>query len=172
MKKIFLAGGCFWGVQAAFELVTGVDKTLSGYCAGHLENPTYEEVCQKTSGHTEAVEINYDENIINLESLLDLFFKIHDPYQVGGQGNDIGPQYRSGIYWEKGDFIIQNEIEAYFKKNKDLQSKMTTELKAIKNFWTAEEYHQKYLTKKPLGYCHINLFEVKNYLLIKGFLKK
>ena len=172
MKKVFLAGGCFWGVQAAFDLLIGVGQTASGYCAGHLENPTYEEVCQKTSGHTEAVEVYYDENIIQLDNVLDLFFKIHDPYQVGGQGNDIGPQYRSGIYWEKGDFLLQKEIEQYFEKNKELKSKMTTELKQIKSFWTAEEYHQKYLDKNPLGYCHINLFEVKNYLLIKGFLKK
>ena len=127
---------------------------------------------KKLLGIQKAVEVHYDENIIQLESVLDLFFKIHNPYQVGGQGNDIGLNTDQGFTGKKGTFFFEKKLKQYFEKNKELKSKMTTELKQIKNFWTAEEYHQKYLVKNPLGYCHINLFEVKNYLLIKGLLKK
>ena len=123
MKKVFLAGGCFWGVQAAFDLLIGVGKTASGYCAGHLENPTYEEVCQKTSGHTEAVEIHYDENIIQLNNVLDLFFKIHDPYQVGGQGNDIGLNTDQGFTGKKETFSFKKKLNSTLKRIKNLSLK-------------------------------------------------
>ena len=97
---------------------------------------------------------------------------IHDPYQKDGQGNDIGPQYRSGIYWDRGNEIIHEQIKAYFLGKDDLKLKMTTELLPIRSFWSAEDYHQKYLQKNPAGYCHVNMGEVRNYLLVKGLLKK
>lgn len=172
MYKIFLAGGCFWGVQAALDLMIGIEETSTGYCAGHLDNPTYEEVCSKTSGHTEAVSIVYNPEIVDIEAILDLFFFIHDPYQKDGQGNDIGPQYRSGIYWDRGNEIVHEKIKSYFSGKDDLKNKMTTEVMPIRSFWNAEDYHQKYLNKNPSGYCHVNMNQVKNYLLVKGLLKK
>ena len=89
MKKIALGAGCFWGVEAAFKLLPGISKTRVGYMGGHVESPTYEQVCQKTTGHAEVVLLEYDEKELSLEKVLDLFFFIHNPYQVGGQGNDI-----------------------------------------------------------------------------------
>ena len=172
VQKIYLAGGWFWGVQAALDLMTGIEKTFTGYCAGHLDNPTYEEVCSKTSGHTEAVSVEYDPEIISINAILDLFFSIHNPYQSNGQGNDIGPQYRSGIYWDRGNEIVHEQIKDYFLNKDDLKNEMTTEILPIRSFWNAEDYHQDYLGKNPSGYCHVNINQVKNYLLVKGLLKK
>lgn len=172
MHKIYLAGGCFWGVQTALDFMIGVEETVTGYCAGHIDNPTYEEVCTKTTGHTEAVSVSFNPEVTNTSSILDLFFKIHDPFQKDGQGNDIGPQYRSGIYWDRGNELVHDQIKDYFKNREDFKNKITTEFMPIRSFWNAEEYHQKYLIKNPTGYCHVNMNEVKNYLLVKGLLKK
>ena len=172
MHKLYLAGGCFWGVQAALDLLIGINRTSTGYCGGHIDNPTYEEVCTKTSGHTEAVLVEFDPRQISISEILDLFFSIHNPYQENGQGNDIGPQYRSGIYWERRNEIIHEQIKSYFKDKGELLNRMTTELLPIRSFWNAEDYHQKYLIKNPGGYCHVNMGQVRNYLLVKGLLKK
>jgi methionine-S-sulfoxide reductase len=172
MNKIYLAGGCFWGVQAAFDLMIGVEETAAGYCAGHLENPSYEEVCEKTSGHAEAISVTFNPEILNTHNILDLFFKLHDPYQKGGQGNDTGPQYRSGVYWEKGNEIIHEQIKRYFLEKEEFKVRITTEFAPISNFWQAEEYHQKYLIKNPSEYCHVNMNDIKNFLLVKRLLKK
>ncbi|XMB72540.1 peptide-methionine (S)-S-oxide reductase MsrA [Mycoplasmatota bacterium WC30] len=155
MKKITLAGGCFWGIEAYFSKVKGISNTKTGYIDGYGLNPNYQDVCDG-SGHAEAVYIEYDETVITLNKVLKHFFRIVDPTQINRQGNDIGIQYRSGIYYYDDhdkqiiDTFIENIKQDY---NKPIQTKV---LKAT-NFYDAEEYHQKYLEKNPSGYCHINL---------------
>ncbi|MAW07835.1 MAG: peptide-methionine (S)-S-oxide reductase [Halobacteriovoraceae bacterium] len=165
MTTVYLGAGCFWGVQAVFDLAQGISETSVGYCAGSTKNPTYEEVCSKNTGHVEAVKITFNENFINIKKLLDLFFIIHNPFQVGGQGNDIGPQYRSGIYYDKFlDPSTKEEISNYLDRLKNSTPGITTELKLIDEFFDAESYHQKYLIKNPSGYCHINMTNVVKFM--------
>ncbi|ALD66460.1 peptide-methionine (S)-S-oxide reductase MsrA [Spiroplasma cantharicola] len=156
MKSIYLAGGCFWGVQAYFDLIDGVTNTKVGYCQGDVENPTYEQVCSGKTNHAEAIWLEYNDKLISLEKILEKYFKIINPYSLNKQGNDIGTQYRVGIYWEEEeDFkIVQNFLE---KKQKDSSQKIVVENQKVKNFFDAEEYHQSYLEKNPFGYCHIDL---------------
>lgn len=155
MTKIYLAGGCFWGVEAYFQSILGVTKTKVGYIDGLKENPTYEEVCSGKFKHAEAVMLEFDESIITYENILNHFFYIIDPFSTNKQGNDIGIQYRSGIYidnslYDKTIIYLQNKFKSNYQ---DLK----TEVKLNKTFYLAEEYHQNYLIKNPQGYCHINL---------------
>lgn len=155
MKKITLAGGCFWGVEAYFQRVKGIQNTVVGYIDGLDDNPTYRDVCEG-SGHAEAVYMEYDESIIDLPKILKHFFRIIDPTQVNRQGNDIGMQYRSGIYYyDDADREVCNKYIESIKNayDKPIQTKV---FKAPK-FYEAELYHQKYLDRNPNGYCHINL---------------
>lgn len=153
MKTIYLAGGCFWGVQKYIDQFDGVLHTEVGYANGPDKAPTYEEVC-RSSGHAETVKVDYNESVISLTELLNHFFMIIDPLSVNRQGNDIGIQYRTGIYYTSDDQIA--EAEAVFKREEEKAgSKLAVELEPLKNFFSAEEYHQKYLEKNPLGYCHI-----------------
>jgi len=155
MKKIILAGGCFWGVQAYYDKVKGVLETETGYIDGDFPNPTYEQVCNG-SNHAEAVRISYDESLVTLNHLLHHFFQIIDPTTINRQGNDIGRQYRTGIFYidEEDNFII----DAYINKIKSkYQKPIRTEVKKASEFYPAETYHQKYLKKNPYGYCHIDL---------------
>ena len=155
MKSIVLAGGCFWGVQNYFNQVKGVIKTRVGYTAGFIDFPTYNQVCSGKSGHTEACIVHYDSSNTNLSIILEHFFNIVDPTLIDQQGNDVGSQYRSGIYYYyKEDF---DEIMKYINKIKDnYSSKIVTEVMECDDFWEAEEYHQNYLEKNPGGYCHID----------------
>ena len=153
MKTICLAGGCFWGVQKFFDQFDGVIATQAGYANGPDKKPTYEEVCQ-SSGHAEAVRIDYDEDRISLTRLLQYYFLIINPTSINRQGNDIGIQYRTGIYYTDEDQI--REINAgYSRQEKMTGAKLAVEAGPLKNFFPAEEYHQKYLDKNPGGYCHI-----------------
>lgn len=155
MKKITLAGGCFWGVEAYFSRVKGVTKTVVGYIDGTTENPSYEEVCNG-SGHAEAVYIEYDESVIDLNKILKHFFRIIDPTQRNRQGNDIGKQYRSAIYYyDKVDMEVAKQFIESVKGN--YKKPIQTEVLLASTFYDAEEYHQKYLDKNPYGYCHIDL---------------
>lgn len=160
MAVIYLAGGCFWGMEKYIQLMKGVEKTEVGYANGNTENPTYEEVCRKNTGHAEAVKIEYKKEILPLEFLLDMFFDAIDPTSVNKQGGDIGTQYRSGIYYtDPSDLtIIEKAIE---KVQKKYTKPIATEVAPLSNFYSAEEYHQDYLQKNPGGYCHIgnHLFE-------------
>lgn len=154
-KKIYLAGGCFWGVEKYLSLVPGVTETKVGYANGQGESPCYEAVCSGATGFAETVEIAYDECLIDLATLLFLFYGIIDPTALNRQGNDIGTQYRTGIYF------IDEEDEAVIKTSlQELQShheKMVrVELEPLTCFYPAEEYHQAYLDKHPSGYCHID----------------
>lgn len=156
MKEIYLAGGCFWGLQAYFDLKKGIVETLVGYGNGNTENPTYEQVCTNTTGFAEVVYIKYDENVISLIEILEKFWKVIDPTSLNKQGGDIGTQYRTGIYYtdEKDLPIIK---ESLLKESKKYDKPVVTEVEKLKNFFRAEEYHQKYLEKNPNGYCHIDL---------------
>ncbi len=156
INRIYLAGGCFWGVEGYFKRIEGVVDTECGYANGNTKNPSYEEVCRKNTGHAEAVRIDFDDNIISLEDLLIYYFRIIDPISVNKQGNDVGTQYRTGIYYtDEGQLPI---INAALKREQEKYiDKIAVEVLEIENFYDAEEYHQNYLDKNPNGYCHINL---------------
>ena len=156
MKEIVLAGGCFWGVEEYMSRIPGVIETKVGYTNGTTENPTYEQVCNGTTGHGEAVKVKFDENIISLEELLNKFWHIIDPTLKNRQGPDIGSQYRTGIYYiDKGDLDIIEKT--YVQQQEKYEDDIVTEVEPLKVFYDAEEYHQKYLKKNPGGYCHIDL---------------
>ena len=161
MKKIVLAGGCFWGVEAYYKRVKGVLATKSGYVNGKTLEVTYEEVCTGETGHVEACYIEYDENIISLRMILNHLFRIIDPTSLNKQGGDIGTQYRTGIYYI--DLADKEEIEQYIEDQRDSYSKpIVVEVQPLKNFYDAEEYHQSYLEKNPGGYCHVNFSVLKD----------
>jgi len=149
-----LAGGCFWGVEAYMRRVLGVAKTSVGYANGKTQNPTYEDVCFKNTGHAETVHVTYDSSRISLEGILDEFFKIIDPTSFNRQGNDVGSQYRSGVYYtdDKEEQIILDYIVKIQPKYK---REIVTEVKQLEIYYIAEKYHQSYLEKNPGGYCHI-----------------
>jgi methionine-S-sulfoxide reductase len=156
MKSIYLAGGCFWGVEHFFSLINGVEECITGYANGSIENPSYEEVCSTKYYFAEAVKVNFNEDIISLEKILDKFFLIIDPTSVNKQGGDRGLQYRTGIFYEDDlDRIIANKKTLELEKFYD--SPIVVEVEQLKNFYKAEEYHQDYLNKNPGGYCHIPL---------------
>lgn len=153
---IILAAGCFWGVEALFKELEGVVDTEVGYTGGHLENPTYQDITTGNTGHAEAIKIEFDESKINLEEVLRFFFKMHDPTIPNRQGNDIGTQYRSVIFYRD-----TNQIEVSRKVIEEVDSlarfstKVVTTLEKESIFYSAEKYHQDYLSKNPNGYsCH------------------
>lgn len=156
MKKIVLAGGCFWGVEEFISRIPGVTETKVGYANGVTENPTYKEVCSGRTGHAEGVYVEYNEEILSLEKLLEKFWEIIDPTVLNMQGPDIGSQYRTGIYYydEKDKEKILQDMNREQEKYK---KPIVTEIEPLKCFYDAEEYHQKYLKKNPGGYCHIKL---------------
>lgn len=153
-KSIVLAGGCFWGTDEYMQRLLGVVRTFSSYANGSFLDPSYEEVCSGRTGHAEAVFVEYDPNIIDLEHLLEQFFLTINPLQKNRQGNDRGSQYRSGIYYiDKKDLpIIEKEVQ---KVEAQYGKKIATEVKALENISIAEKYHQDYLQKNPFGYCHV-----------------
>ncbi|HZK33015.1 MAG TPA: peptide-methionine (S)-S-oxide reductase MsrA [Tissierellaceae bacterium] len=156
MKEIYLAGGCFWGVEEYFSRIEGVLDTDVGYANGKTENPTYKQVCTGITGHAETTHIKYDESKVSLKELLDRFFRIIDPTLLNRQGGDIGNQYRTGIYYvDPEDFdIIQEVVDETQKK---YTKKIVTEVMPIDKYFSAEDYHQDYLKKNPGGYCHIDM---------------
>lgn len=154
-KEIYIAGGCFWGVQEYYSRVDGVQESISGYANGHKENPTYQEVCTGDTGYVETVKIVYNSEIVTLKDLIERFFKIVDPTQLNRQSNDIGSQYRNGIYYlEKDDETII--LEVIESKRGEYTKPIVTEVQKLEKFYLAEEYHQDYLKKNPAGYCHIS----------------
>lgn len=153
MKTIYLAGGCFWGLQKFFDQFDGVASTEVGYANGPDKKPSYQEVCA-SSGHAETVRIDYDEQKISLEKLLEYYFMVIDPPSVNRQGNDTGIQYRTGIFYTDEEQLPA--ITASFdREKKKAGAKLAVLVEPLKNFYSAEEYHQKYLDKNPGGYCHI-----------------
>jgi len=156
LEEIVFGAGCFWGVERKFWNLSGVYVTSVGYSGGNTDNPTYEDVCYKDTGHVEVVKIYYDPVVIDLNELLKIFWECHDPTQGMRQGNDIGTQYRSAIFCSNEDDIkkakdSKKKFQNVLSKNK--YSDITTEISLIKNYYLAEEYHQQYLAKNPNGYC-------------------
>lgn len=156
--QVIFAMGCFWGAERIFWQIPGVWITSVGYTAGEVADPTYEQVCSGTTGHTEAVHVVYDPEKVTLEALFKTFWEGHDPTQGMQQGNDIGSQYRSGIYtFSPYDEMHAGSTKGAYAGSLDAQGygKITTEIAAAGTYYIAEEYHQQYLAKNPSGYCGI-----------------
>lgn len=154
MNKAIFAAGCFWGVQYYFDQVPGVTKTTVGYTGGSTKNPTYEQVCYENSGHAEALEIEFDSEQVSYETLVQQFFRMHDPTQLNRQGPDIGDQYRSAIFYYDD---TQKDVAQKVKENSASEYKkpIVTEIMPTAHFYEAEEYHQKYAEKTGRGMCHV-----------------
>ena len=152
-QVITLGGGCFWCLEAVYELVDGVTAVENGYSNGHLVKPSYEQVCSGNSGHVEVVRVSFDDERISLREVLEIFFHIHDPTTLNRQGNDVGSQYRSGIYWhEPSQEAVAREVLA--EANVAHGGKVVTELLPLANYSRAEDYHQHYFANHPnQGYC-------------------
>ena len=153
LETITLGGGCFWCIEAVFEQVQGVLSVQSGYCNGPVQNPSYEQVCDGETGHAEVVQVRFETALISLREVLEIFFVVHDPTTLNQQGNDVGTQYRSGIYWHNPDQAsVVREVVA--ELNAALHGRVVTELAAETNYWPAEAYHQHYFANHPgAGYC-------------------
>ena len=147
MEIAVLALGCFWGPEIKFSKIDGIIKTEVGYCGGNSPNTTYKEVCTGNTNHAEVVKLEYDEKVINFEKILKIFFQIHDPTTLNSQGPDIGTQYRSEIFYlnNKQKIIAEKVLNS---ENEKLSGKIVTKISLLKNYCTAEEYHQKYLEKR------------------------
>ena len=153
VQTITLGGGCFWCVEAVFERVDGVTAVESGYCNGHVLRPSYEAVCRGDTGHAEVVRVSFDAERIGLEEVLDIFFHVHDPTTLNRQGNDVGTQYRSGIYFESTDHErVARQVLAQAQAAHG--GRVVTEVQALANYSKAEDYHQHYFANNPgQGYC-------------------
>lgn len=153
MTSFVLAGGCFWCLDAVYRTLNGVSDVVSGYTGGTKDNPTYEEVCTGTTGHAEVVRVDFDETVIPAEVILDVFFTLHDPRQLNRQGNDVGTQYRSAMYY------ADEAQEATFEAARDRaagywEGDIVTEITPLGEFFEAEEYHQDFFARNPgQGYC-------------------
>lgn len=153
MQEIVLAGGCFWCLDAAYRIVDGVQDVVSGYTGGRLSHPTYEQVCTGTTGHAEAVKVVYDEQRLPTEVVLDMFFTMHDPRQLNRQGNDVGTQYRSAMFYR--DDAERAVFEAAIARAGEWwPGTIVTTLEPLGEWYDAEEYHQDFFAKNPTqGYC-------------------
>ncbi|MDO9074717.1 MAG: peptide-methionine (S)-S-oxide reductase MsrA [Rubrivivax sp.] len=152
-QVITLGGGCFWCVEAVFELADGVLAVESGYCNGHVANPSYEAVCTGATGHVEVVRVTFDAERITLREVLEIFFVVHDPTTLNRQGNDIGTQYRSGIYLEDADqeAVVRDVLAVADAAH---GGRVVTEIQPLQNYSRAEDYHQHYFAQHPnQGYC-------------------
>ena len=155
-KKAVFAAGCFWGVESTFQQMDGVKTTTVGYIGGKVKNPSYELVCTGLTGHAEAVEVEYNPNVISFEKLLDTFFELHDPTTLNRQGPDIGTQYRSAAYFSSDEEkqLIENKISLLNESGK-FNSRIVTEIEEITEFYNAEDYHQDYYKKRGIDGCAI-----------------
>lgn len=152
-EKATFGAGCFWGVEESFRILDGVMKTTVGYAGGITENPDYEEVCIGQTGHAEVVEVLFDPSVISYAQLVEVFWNIHDPTTLNRQGPDVGAQYRSVIFTHSLD---QKDIAQASKKTAQtrFRNPIVTQILPAPAFWSAEEYHQKYLLKRGYGTCH------------------
>ncbi len=155
-EKATFGAGCFWGVEAAFRQIKGVKATAAGFMGGAMDNPTYEDVCYRDTGHAEVVEVEYDPALVSYDALLDVFWENHDPTTLNRQGPDVGEQYRSAIFYHTP------EQQAAAQASKDRLERegryrrpIVTEITPAATFYKAEEYHQQYLEKRGLSTCHI-----------------
>jgi len=155
LEEATFGSGCFWCSEAVFQRIRGVESVVPGYSGGHVKNPTYQQVCTKTTGHAEVVHITYDSRVVSYKELLEVFWKSHDPTKLNKQGIDKGPQYRSVIFYHNDE---QQELAEYYKKELDKEHifshKIVTEIAPFKEFYPAEDYHQNYFNNNPSEeYC-------------------
>ena len=157
MQTLVLGGGCFWCTEAVFQRVKGVSKVVSGYSGGKYPNPTYREICEGTSGHAEVIEISFDESQISVEELLLIFFHTHDPTTLNRQGNDVGSQYRSVIFYgNENQKLVAEELTIQLGKEQIFDAPILTELSPLTDFYPAETYHQNYFNQNSYQpYCSL-----------------
>jgi peptide-methionine (S)-S-oxide reductase len=156
MNQAMFGAGCFWGVEAAFAALPGVQATAVGYAGGKTENPTYKEVCSDRTGHAEVVQLTYDPAIISYATLVEKFFQLHDPSQLNRQGPDVGSQYRSAIF----TYSQEQAVDAVLIRDRlaasgQFKRPIVTQIEPAPAFWRAEDYHQQYFAKRGGGSCHI-----------------
>jgi len=156
IKSIYFAGGCFWGTEHFFKQIEGVTFTETGYANGSTPDPTYRQVYTDTTGYAEAVHVEYDNDVIDLEFLVRMFFKAIDPTSLNRQGEDVGTRYRTGIYYTDAEELPCIK-KIYDEIGRQYESPLVVELEPLKNFYRAEDYHQDYLENNPDGYCHLPL---------------
>lgn len=157
IQSATLGGGCFWCIESAFNSIQGVESAISGYAGGSVDNPTYEQVCEGNTGHAEVVRVDFDADQISYREILEIFFALHDPTQVNRQGNDIGTQYRSAIFYHNSE--QQHEAEAIIAEITEEQiwpDPVVTEVTELNNYYPAEDYHQNYFKNNPQNqYCAV-----------------
>jgi peptide-methionine (S)-S-oxide reductase len=160
METITLGAGCFWCVDAVLQRVKGIEKVVSGYSNGHVKNPTYKQVCEGDTGHAEVVQVTYDAAVMPLDKLLKVFFELHDPTTLNRQGNDVGTQYRSGIYFTSDvQKAVAEAVKAEVEKSGKFSDPIVTEIVKLDNYTAAEDYHQNYFASNYVqgtghqGYC-------------------
>ncbi len=154
-QMVTLGGGCFWCLEAVYQELCGVEGVVSGYAGGHVADPTYRQVCEKTTGHAEVVQVTFDAEVVSLREILQVFFTIHDPTTPNRQGNDVGPQYRSAIYFhDDGQKRVAEEVIARLEQEQVWPNPIVSEVAPLDKFYRAEEYHQNYYRNNPnQGYC-------------------
>ncbi|WP_313295837.1 peptide-methionine (S)-S-oxide reductase MsrA [Diaphorobacter sp.] len=154
-NSIILGGGCFWCTEAVFDRVRGVHDVESGYANGHVDAPTYEQVCEGSTGHAEVIKVDYDPAVISLRQILEIFFATHDPTTLNRQGNDVGTQYRSAIYYtNEAQKQVIDDLLREIGQDKLFGAPVVTEVDPLKSYWPAEGYHQDYFVNHPnQGYC-------------------
>jgi methionine-S-sulfoxide reductase len=155
MESIVLGGGCFWCLDASFKLIKGITEVISGYAGGHVDNPDYQAVCDGTTGHAEVVQVTFDTSVLKLAEVLEIFWAVHDPTTPDRQGNDVGSQYRSAIYYETDNQlpVVQKSIE---EVQKLWDNPVVTEVKKLDKFYPAEDYHQDYFANNTeQAYCQV-----------------
>ena len=169
MAEIYLAGGCFWGLEEYFSRIEGVEETTVGYANGQVESTNYQLIHQ--TDHAETVHLIYDEKRVSLREILLYYFRVIDPLSVNKQGNDVGRQYRTGVYYtDEGDKAVIEQVFA--EQEKQLGQKIAVELEPLRHYVLAEDYHQDYLKKNPGGYCHINVNDAYQPLVDPGQYEK
>jgi peptide-methionine (S)-S-oxide reductase len=154
-NQVVLGGGCFWCLEAVYQRIDGIESVISGYAGGHVENPTYEQVCTGSTGHTEVVLVTFNPEKLSLKAVLDLFWKAHDPTTLNRQGHDVGTQYRSAVYYgtEEQRRIIE---ESMAEAGNQFSAPIVTEVAPLERFYPAEDYHQNYFNTHPFaGYCRV-----------------
>ena len=149
MEKAIFGAGCFWGVEETFRKMPGVQSTAVGYSGGTTENPTYQDVCARETGHAEVVEVHFDPDLISYEALVRSFFEIHDPTTLNRQGPDVGSQYRSAIFYQNEEQkMVADGIKTELQESEHNHGDIVTEITSAKPFYRAEEYHQQYIAKR------------------------
>lgn len=155
MEKATFGAGCFWGVEATFQKIDGVKQATSGYMGGHVDNPTYQQVCTDATGHAEVVQVEYDPTVVSYRKLVEAFFNLHDPTQINRQGPDFGSQYRSVIFTHSPEQDAEaRKIIEELNAGERFKKPIATQVEPAKDFWRAEEYHQRYLERRGLSSCH------------------